>query len=112
MGVDTTGLAGQFLAVCCRGHGLGHLDRLQSLDGCHGAHTTSDLDLPLVHHRMRDVCLGCLDPAEFRHAGQLSAVGHYRHSGIGQDVVGLITFLQLFWLRVFSWLRVVWPRPF
>jgi hypothetical protein len=76
----------------CGGHGLGHIHRLQPLDGSHGAHTALDLDLSLVHHRLRDVCLGCLDPAEFWHAGQLPAVGHYRLDSVGQDVDDLITF--------------------
>lgn len=89
--MDPPGLAHQSCAFCCRGHGLGYLDRLQPLDGCHGTHPTPDLDLSLVHHRLRDVCLGCLDSAEFWHAGQLPALGHYRHSGVGQDVDGVIT---------------------
>ena len=92
MGVDPARLARQSLAVRCRNHGLGHLYRLQPLDGGHGAYATLDLDLSLVHHRLRDVCLGRMDPAEFWHAGQLPTVGHHRHSGLGQDVVGVITF--------------------
>ncbi len=88
--MDTPGLAHQPCTICRGGHGLGHFHRLQSLDGSHGAHTTLDLDLSLVHCRLRDVCLGCLDPTEFRHAGQLSIVGHYRFCGVGQDVDGVI----------------------
>ena len=89
--MDTTRLAGQSFPILSRSHGLGHIHRLQPVDGCHGAHTTPDLDLSLVHRWLRDVCLGRVDPAEFWHAGQLPAVGHDRHSGVGQDVVGMIT---------------------
>ena len=89
--MDPAGLAHQSFEICSGGHGLGHIHRMQSLDGGHCAYTTLDLDLSLVHHRLRDVCLGRMDPAEFWHAGQLPAVGHHRHSGVGQDVVGLTT---------------------
>ena len=65
------------------------------MDGGHRAHTTPDLDLSLVHPRLRDVCLGRMDPAEFWHAGQLPAVGHHRHRCTGQDVDGLVV--------TFSW---------
>ena len=92
MAVDTPGLAGQSCEIRSGGHGLGHLNRLQPLDGCHSAHATLDLDLSLVHSGLCDVCLGCLDPAEFRHAGELSVVGHHRFSGLGQDVDHLVTF--------------------
>ena len=88
--MDTAGLAHQSLEIRRGSHGLGYLYRLQPLDGGHCAHTTLDLDLSLVHHRLRDVCLGRMDPAEFWHAGQLLAVGHHRHSGPGQDVAGVI----------------------
>ena len=77
LGVDTARLAGESLAVRGRGRSLGHIYRLQPLDGGHGTHTTLDLDLSLVHHRMRDVCLGGLDAPEFWHAGQLPIAGHH-----------------------------------
>lgn len=105
MGMDPPGLEYQSFAVCRRGHGLGHFDRMQPLDGRYCATSAPDLDLSLVHSRLRNVCLGCLDSAEFWHAGQLPAAGHHRHSGIGQDVDRLITFS---WLRVFL-LRVFLP---
>jgi len=60
------------------------------MDGGHRAHTTLDLDLSLVHTRLRDVCLGRMDPPELWHASKLPAAGHYRHSGAGQDVAGMI----------------------
>ena len=88
--MDPTGLERQSLAIRRGGHSLGYLHRLQPLDGSHCSHTTPYLDLPLVHHRLRDVCLGRMDPAELWYAGQLPVVGHYRHSGVGQDVVALI----------------------
>ena len=75
--MDTAGLARSSLAIRSGGHGLGHINWLQSLDGGHSAHTALDLDLSLVHSRLRDVCLGRMDPAEFWHAGQLPAVGHH-----------------------------------
>ena len=45
------------------------------------------LDLvSVVYCAMWDLCLGRLDPAQFRHVGQLLAVGHYRHCGTDQNV--------------------------
>ncbi len=78
--------------ILCRSRGLGYFDRLQPVDGGHCANAALDLDLSLVHHRLRDVCLGRMDTAEFWHAGQLPVAGHYRHSGVGQDVDDVITF--------------------
>ena len=100
--MDQAGLAHQSFAIRGRGHGLGYLYRLQPMDGGHRTHTTLDLDLSLVHRRLRDVCLGRLDPAEFWYAGQLPAVGHHRHSGPGQDVAGMTT---SFW-QLASWLAL------
>ena len=90
LGMDTAGLAHQSFEIRCRGSSLGYINRLQPLDGGHGAHSALDLDLSMVHHRLRDVCLGRLDSAEFRHAGQLPVAGHHRHSGPCQDVVSMI----------------------
>ena len=90
--MDTPRLAGQSAQVRSGGPGLGHFHWLQPLDGSHGAHTTLDLDLSLVYHRLRDVCLGRMDPAEFRHAGKLSAADHHRLSGLGTHVDYLVTF--------------------
>jgi hypothetical protein len=39
-----------------------------------------------VYCAMCNLCLGCLDPAKFRHVGQLLAVGHHRHYGTGPNV--------------------------
>ena len=96
--MDPARLADQSFEIRCRGSSLGHLYRLQPLDGGHGTYATLDLDLSLVHYRLRDVCLGRLDPAEFWNAGQLPVAGHYRHSSPGQDVAGVI---------ISSW-RVSW----
>ena len=57
--------------------GLGHQHRLQSLDGGHSTQPAPDLDLSVFYLGLCDLCLGCLDSAEFWHAGQLSTVGHY-----------------------------------
>jgi hypothetical protein len=39
---------------------------------------TAILDLvSTVYHTVRYLCLGFLDTPQFRHAGQLHAVGHY-----------------------------------
>ena len=40
----------------------------------------------VVYFAVWDLCLGRLDSSQFRHVGQLLAVGHYRHSGTGQNV--------------------------
>ena len=92
LAVDTPRLAEQSCEILSGGPGLGHLNRLQPLDGSHGANTTLDLDLSLVYSGLRDVCLGCMDPAEFRHAGKLSAADHHRLSGLGTHVDYLVTF--------------------
>ena len=89
--MDQGRLADQSLEICGRGSSLGYIYRLQLVDGSHSAYTSLDLDLSLVYHWLRDVCLGRMDPAELWHAGQLPTVGHHRHSGPGQDVVGVIT---------------------
>jgi hypothetical protein len=45
------------------------------------------LDLvSVVYCAMCNLCLGRLDPAKFRHVGQLLAVGYHRHCGTGQNV--------------------------
>ena len=69
------------------------------------------LDLvSIVYFTVRNLCLGCLDTAQFRHVGQLLAVGHYRHSSTGQNVddvkkplSGLFIFAQACGLEAF-WL--------
>ena len=75
--MDPPGLADQSCAFRCRGNSLGYLNWMQPLDGCHGTYTTLDLDLSLVHRRLRDVRLGRLDTSEFWHAGQLPIAGHH-----------------------------------
>ena len=84
--MDTPRLAEQSCEILSGGPGLGHFHWLQPLDGSHGAHTTLDLDLSLVHCGLRDVWLGRMDPSEFRHAGKLSVAGHHRFSGVGTHV--------------------------
>lgn len=107
--MDTAGLAHQSLEIRRGSHGLGHLYRVQPMDGGHGAYAPLDLDLSLVYRRLRDVCLGRMDPAELWHAGQLPAVGHHRHSGPGQDVAGvIISFGPRVSLLVLSWPLASW----
>ena len=59
--------------------------RVQSGDGGHGANASFDLDLSFFYLGLCDICLGRLDPAQFRHAGQLSAVGHHRRGRPVED---------------------------
>ena len=69
---------------------------MQSSDGGHGAHAALDLDLPIFYFRLCDLCLGCLDPTEFWHVGQLSLVGHHRPGWpVKDDNTGDITRLDI-----------------
>ena len=62
------------------------------------------LDLvSFVYFAVCNFCLGCLDPTQFRHVGQLLAVGHHRHCGTDQNVddvkkplSGLFIFVQAY----------------
>jgi hypothetical protein len=40
---------------------MGNQHRMQSRDGCHGAHTALDLDLSVFYLGLRYLCLGSLD---------------------------------------------------
>ena len=84
--------------------------RVQCDHDADGANSTVFDLVSVVYFAVRDLCLGCLDPAQFRHVGQLLAVGHYRYSGIGQNVndvkkplSGLFIFVQACGLGAF-WL--------
>lgn len=90
--MDTGGFPELAFEIQPGSRGLGHQHRLQSLDGGHSTHTAPDLDLSVFYLGLRDLCLGCLDSAEFWHAGQLSLVGHHRPGGSDQDAdVGDLT---------------------
>jgi len=65
---------------------------MQPGDGGHGAHAALDLDLPVFYLGLCHICLGCMDPAEFWHAGQLSVVGHHRLSGTRSDDSGFLDY--------------------
>lgn len=66
--------------------------RLQHIHGGHSAQSAFGVDLSFFHFGHCDLFLGCLDPAQLRHAGQLPVVDLYRLYRSGQDV-DLLDFL-------------------
>jgi len=84
--------------------------RMQCDHDADGANPAVFDPVSVVYFAVWDLCLGRLDSSQFRHVGQLLAVGHYRHSGTGQNVddvkkplSGLFIFAQACGLGAF-WL--------
>lgn len=72
--------------MCVGNCGLVSQHRMQCDHDVDGANSAV-LDLvSVVYCAMCNLCLGRLDPAKFRHVGQLFAVGHHRHCGTGPNV--------------------------